>query len=325
MPSPEEFSCTCETGLGWAFGCSRTGSSHIRTNKSCEDAYALWSGSFSATPRIAVAVADGHGDSRHDLSRIGSALASEAAIAEMVGFSRRYSGDVPTQRFRADFRTDFPRRVTRRWRELVIEDAKSRGDVGSGDKPDSKLPEELFIRYGTTLISALIVKDCIVAAQIGDGDLLMVRPDGTIEFPIPRDTTITGNETRSLSSSDAHLLWRTATFDRGTGGVLIAATDGVSDSFDGSDSEEFGIFVKSLADRISTYGMEPVAGSMSGWLDRYSAIASGDDMTLVYVYIRPDVPEPEDAMKNSGKPDADHKKAPGSPCDDDAVLAWEGW
>jgi hypothetical protein len=46
-------------------------------------------------------------------------------------------------------------------------------------------------------------------------------------------------------------------------------------------------FVQSLTARIAQYGVENVAGAMSGWLDRYSALASGDDMTLVFVLIQP--------------------------------------
>jgi hypothetical protein len=99
-----------------------------------------------------------------------------------------------------------------------------------------------------------------------------------------------GGETRSLSSRDAHLLWRTATLDRGDGGVLIAATDGISDSFDGSEGPEFMKFIQSLVARIGQYGVENVADAMSGWLDRYSGLASGDDMTLVFVLIRPQAP-----------------------------------
>jgi hypothetical protein len=99
-----------------------------------------------------------------------------------------------------------------------------------------------------------------------------------------------GSETRSLSSRDAHLLWRTATLDRGEGGVLIAATDGISDSFDSSEGPEFMKFIQSIVSRIRQYGVENVAGAMSGWLDRYSRLASGDDMTLVFVLIRPLAP-----------------------------------
>ena len=131
-------------------------------------------------------------------------------------------------------------------------------------------------------------------------------PGGTIEFPLPRDPVLAGNETHSLSSADAHLLWRTATIDRGEGGILLGATDGISDSFAGSESEEFSVFVHSLADRIRTYGTEAVAAAIGGWLDRFSEIASGDDMTLVWACIRPEErltqePEPDNDASLSGK------------------------
>ncbi|MGB7992472.1 protein phosphatase 2C domain-containing protein [Methanoregula sp.] len=287
MPSPEEFLCAADTGLGWAFGCSRTGASHVQAHKPCEDAYALWSGSAGAEPCIAFAVADGHGDPRHDLSRTGAALAVDAAISELVTFHRSYADcNIPRLQFRAGFKIDFPRLATRRWRELVLQDVHREDPFPDGRTP--KAPEQVFTRYGTTLLAVLVVSDTILLAQIGDGDLILVRPGGTIEFPLPRDPVLAGNETHSLSSTDAHLLWRTATIDRDNGGVLLGATDGISDSFNGADSEEFSVFVHSLVDRITTYGVEAVAAAMGGWLDRFSAIASGDDMTLVWACIRPE-------------------------------------
>jgi hypothetical protein len=72
--------------------------------------------------------------------------------------------------------------------------------------------------------------------------------------------------------------------------VLIAATDGVSDSFDGAEGPEFLRFIKSMAARIREYGVENVAEALAGWLDRYSELASGDDMTLVFVCINPTPP-----------------------------------
>ena len=273
----------------------------------CEDAYAIWSGSAGAQPCIAFAVADGHGDPRHDLSRTGSILAVEAAIGELVTFHRSYAdGNIPHQQFRASFKTDFPRLATRRWRELVGQDT-DRQILPSPRTSQAHGPtEQIFTRYGTTLLAALVVGDTILLAQIGDGDLLLVRPGGTIEFPLPRDPVLAGNETHSLSSADAHLLWRTATIDRGEGGILLGATDGISDSFAGSESEEFSVFVHSLADRIRTYGTEAVAAAIGGWLDRFSEIASGDDMTLVWACIRPEErltqePEPDNDASLSGK------------------------
>ncbi|MFA6331382.1 MAG: PP2C family serine/threonine-protein phosphatase [Methanoregula sp.] len=284
MHPPRQFLCACEPVLGWAFGSSRTGASHIRSFRPCEDAFALWSGSSGAIPCIAIAIADGHGDQRHDQSRTGSALAVQAAIDELIGIHRMNLQPVPQSTMRSDFKTDFPRRTTRRWRESVQDDAGRRQI--SLNPSGSQGPED-YVRYGTTLISALIIGDSILIGQIGDGDVVLVRPDGTIECPIPGDTHLVGSETHSLSSRDAHLLWRTATLDRGAGGVLIAATDGVSDSFDGSEGEEFLKFVKSLIARVNEFGIENVAGSMKTWLDRYSELASGDDMTLVFVSINP--------------------------------------
>lgn len=284
MHPPRPFLCACDPALGWAFGCSRTGASHRRSSRPCEDAFALWSGSSGAIPCIAIAIADGHGDPRHDQSRTGSALAVQAGIDELTAFHRMHVHTIPQHILRSEFKADFPRRVTRRWRESVQADAEQR-EI-SLSPPDSPGPDD-YVRYGSTLIAALIVAGTILIGQIGDGDVVLVRPDGTIESPIPCDTRLVGNATQSLSSRDAHLLWRTATLDRGTGGVLIAATDGVSDSFDGSEGEEFLKFVKSLVARVNEFGIENVAGSMEGWLDRYSSLASGDDMTLVFVSINP--------------------------------------
>jgi serine/threonine protein phosphatase PrpC len=195
--------------------------------------------------------------------------------------------DTPPHSIRSEFRADFPRRVSRRWRESVTEDARRRelADTGAEETAPG-----IFTRYGSTLIAASVIAETILIGQIGDGDIVLVRPDGLVECPIPGDTSLMGSETRSLSSRDAHLLWRTATLDRGEGGVLIAATDGVSDSFDGSEGPEFKKFIHSLVARIGQYGVENVAEAMSGWLDRYSELASGDDMTLVFVLIRPQKP-----------------------------------
>lgn len=204
------------------------------------------------------------------------------------------------------FQDRFSRLATRRWRELVGQDT-DRQILPSPRTSQAHGPtEQIFTRYGTTLLAALVVGDTILLAQIGDGDLLLVRPGGTIEFPLPRDPVLAGNETHSLSSADAHLLWRTATIDRGEGGILLGATDGISDSFAGSESEEFSVFVHSLADRIRTYGTEAVAAAIGGWLDRFSEIASGDDMTLVWACIRPEErltqePEPDNDASLSGK------------------------
>jgi serine/threonine protein phosphatase PrpC len=211
---------------------------------------------------------------------------------------------LPQHALRSEFKADFPRRVTRRWREFVQSDSVRRGifrprNAGTG--------VDEYERYGSTLIASLILDDSILIGQIGDGDIILVRPDGTVECPISSETGLIGKETHSLSSRDAHLLWRMATLDRAEGGVLIVATDGVSDSFDGSEGPEFLKFVQSLVARVQEFGIENVAGSMKNWLDRYSELASGDDMTLVYVSINP-----RSAMDKPGSQTTEDTDTPGT-------------
>jgi len=196
MHPPGPFLCACNPALGWAFGCSRTGASHLRALRPNEDAFAVWSGSSGSVPGIAVAIADGHGDPRHDLSGTGSALAVQAAVEELAGFHRMHLHAIPPHILRSEFRADFPRRVTRRWREAVRADAGMReaAQAAGGAVPDEA------VRYGSTLLAALIVPDTLLIGQIGDGDIVFVRPDGSVEFPIPADTRLVGAETRSLSS-----------------------------------------------------------------------------------------------------------------------------
>ncbi len=216
MHPSRQFLCACDPSIGWAFGCSRTGASHIRLSRPCEDSFAIWSGSSGAIPCIAIAIADGHGDPRHDQSGTGSALAVQAAVDELIDFHRMHLHTVPRHILRSEFRADFPRRVTRRWRESVQNDAGQRGislSPAGGPGPGE------YTRYGSTLIAALIEAETILIGQIGDGDVVLVRPDGIVECPLPCDTMLTGKETRSLSQRDAHLLWRTATLDRGPGGT----------------------------------------------------------------------------------------------------------
>ena len=141
-------------------------------------------------------------------------------------------------------------------------------------------------RYGSTLLLALIDRSECWVGQIGDGDILLVRPDGSIEAPITKDETLLGTVTYSLSSRDSPDLWRTARFPLGTGGLLLMATDGLSDSFENPESE-FRVFARSLLERVTGFGIERVGSALPGWLDGYSQNGSGDDMTLVLVSLNP--------------------------------------
>jgi serine/threonine protein phosphatase PrpC len=242
----------------------------------------MWSSSVSGQPCLAVAVADGHGDERHDRSEYGAALAVRTAIDELSTLFVHSIADSAQARLANDFKSDFPRRVGRRWREAVTDDGRRRTpELADAQREDSGL----YVRYGTTLLAALLVCDTLLVGQVGDGSILLVRPDGEVECPLAGDGDDVGTVTDSLCSPDAHLRWRTAALRPGAGGLLLLATDGLTNAF--ADDGQWHTFARSLAGRLSNYGPGPVASTLAEWLDGYSEHASGDDVTLAVAVVRP--------------------------------------
>ena len=291
--------------IGWACGCTRRGASHARDGRPCQDAHAIWSSSFMGEPILVVAVADGHGGERHDLSHCGAALAVQAAVNEVVASLPVPGGNGAWRPVSVSGGDEFQDRVTARWRRHVLADGGRRRDLpgdGGGE-------EDLFTRYGSTLLIALVDGSECWVGQIGDGDILVVRPDGVIEAPVPGDETLLGSVTYSLSSRGTPGLWRTARFPLGPGGLLLLATDGLSDSFENPGSE-FRVFARSLSERVAGYGIERVGSALPGWLDEYSLNGSGDDMTLVLVSLNP--PAGSEAAK---QPVGETGSGPGSETD----------
>jgi len=268
--------------LGWACGCTRRGTSHMRDGRPCQDAHAIWSSSFMGEPILVVAVADGHGGGRHDLSHCGAALAVQAAVSEVIASLPVPGGEGAWRPVSGSGDEEFQDRVTARWKGYVTTDSGGRPGLSPGEGE----VQDLLSRYGSTLLIALIDGSECWVGQIGDGDILLVRPDGSIEAPIPKDETLLGTVTYSLSSRDSPGLWRTARFSLGKGGLLIMATDGLSDSFENPEAE-FQVFARSLFERVTGFGIDRVGSALPGWLDGYSVNGSGDDMTLALVSLNP--------------------------------------
>ena len=277
----------CGSQLGWAFGCSTRGASHQRNGKPCQDAVSIWSGTFLAEPVLVMAVADGHGDRRHDLSHRGAALAVEAGVEEVVqSLSAAASGEPGTPA------APLTARVTDRWARKVLADASAAGGENGSD-PEGD-PHPVLTRYGTTLLLAVATRERILLAQMGDGDILFVRPDGRVESPLEKDPALFGSITHSLSSRNVQECWHTAEIPGSGGGVLLLATDGLSDSFAGPGEEEFQTFARSLVDRIREFGIERVAGSIPAWLDSFSRQGSGDDISVALAWLDADQAQGQD-------------------------------
>jgi serine/threonine protein phosphatase PrpC len=280
MAAPGNLTLVVDAVLGWAAACSRRGAAHTRAGTPCQDAHAVAATCAAGVPCLVAAVADGHGDAVHDLSEHGAACAVGTAVEEMLAFHAHFSPDGGRGRLRKDFDDHFPRRAGRRWREAVL--ARARRHLAETPE-DAEGQERLFVRHGTTLLAALVTPAAVVVAQLGDGCVLLVRPDGRVEGLRAEETD--GTVTDSLCSRDAPRRWRTAVLDPAPGGTLVLATDGLVNAF--PEEEQLHAFARGLRQRIRDYGREAVADSLAGWLDHISEQGSGDDVTLAVADILP--------------------------------------
>jgi serine/threonine protein phosphatase PrpC len=257
-------------------------------NTPCQDAYGIASGAVAGLPYVAIALADGHGSEKHDLSEFGAALAAKAGLEEMQSLFFHY-GIEGKSSLKHNFRDHFPRKVVSRWCRSVLEDAKDRlGEEGlsSGEG------QNVYRRYGTTLLTALVTSDAVIVGRIGDGDILLVKRDGAVEAPFREDLTLLGSATHSMSSPDANRLWQTAWFQETSDSLLLLATDGLGNAI------SLDKFAGTLKDRIEKYGIEKVAAAIPKWLDDLSVGGSDDDITLALVFSRLSAPtESGDSQK----------------------------
>jgi serine/threonine protein phosphatase PrpC len=205
-----------------------------------------------------------------------------AAVEELSLLHTGFALEGKWAQLKTSFRADFPRRLGRRWRESVLVEYRQRAEA-DGDAANPESDEALLIRHGTTLIAALAVGDVLLIGQIGDGDVLLVGAGGEVECPLSNNPQVVDGETDSLGSVEAHRLWRTVALERTESGLLLLATDGVSNAF--ADDQQWHAFAQSLGERIREFGPTAVASSLPGWLDHYSENASGDDITLAVVVL----------------------------------------
>lgn len=268
-----------QTELGWVLANKRRGASHRKNHTACQDAYAIASTSIDDKQCLAIAVADGHGSKKHDLSQYGSEYAVEIAIKELLAFFKNfYAKENSLTLLKKNFKDNFPRRVGLRWRNAVLKDALNRRlslPIPLKQQDDV----HIIKRYGTTLLVALVLPDILLIGKIGDGDILRFTAENPIDKLFNQNHELIANYTYSLSSPGADKLWETIILTREKGEALLLATDGLSNAF--TDEEQFHAFAISTFRRIQEFGVKSVETVLPQWLDDYSAQATGDDITLV--------------------------------------------
>ncbi|MEU0694031.1 protein phosphatase 2C domain-containing protein [Streptomyces niveus] len=247
---------------------------------------------------VVLAVADGHGSRAHFRSELGARWAVEAFTAGARIYAhevvRRGQDAANWPRLLAEARS-LPQQVVHAWRRRVqIHEANSPAHgrkpgaapggtagatAGTAVRPTAgSAPDADLAVYGSTLVGAVVTERLLVCWQLGDGDIVLVDPDGTTRMPFYTGPDM-GDETESLCEPEA---WRKARlhWQPLTGGPppgVLISTDGLSKSF--ADHEGFLAFASGVRSRAASHGVAAVQAQLPDWLG-HAAKYSGDDATL---------------------------------------------
>ena len=245
-----------------------------------------------------MSVSDGHGGREHDRSDRGSAIAVWLMLHAAILASQRLSSQPAAI---SDWLShEVPRRLVQQWRRHVLLDAAEADSCSASDTDD---PTETVRRYGATVFGALLTDRHSVFWHLGDGDLVVVAPDGTVSRPTMNGPSLLGTETESLCQKSAENAFRVSVQlgESHRNSLVLLASDGVSNSF--VDDAGFDTFVRFISDRSRGPERISLTTSMPRWLARCTSF-SGDDVSVSALLPRIDCHMPTTPTKVADTQDA---------------------
>lgn len=250
------------------------GRSHQVRDMPSQDAIAA---SFLDQAQGAVlAVADGHGHERHFRSDAGSALAVDVAQAVAAD----HAAAVASGNAKA-LASVLPQVITGRWRSRVARDVKARPYTSAQRQALEEAGDGPEVPYGSTLLVAIACGGWLACAQIGDGDMVAVGPDGSWEAPVAADPCLDGHRTTSLCQPDAAAAFRVGVRDLAARplAALLLATDGYGNAQAADPWQPE--FARDMAELLTAHDPGWFAGHVQSWAQLCaSGEGSGDDTTI---------------------------------------------
>ena len=289
LPAGEPGQVAPDSASGWrAVTATERGAAHRAAGIPNQDAVAIIP---LANGGIVAAVADGHGHSRHFRSARGAQLAVSIACQAARDLATRPGGLPGPGQEEEELRRVLVPGIVARWLDAVLADVAA--EPFTGPENAVRRGDDAAIPYGTTLLLAIGQGQRLLLAQIGDGDIVGIGPDGTALLPVPGDPLLDGRHTTSLCSPRAAGSFRVAAADlAGTPllGVLLA-TDGYGNAQVARAWEA--VVSADLAELIPARPAPWLASRLPEWAGRCASLdGSGDDTTLALL-LTPAAPPPE--------------------------------
>lgn len=254
------------------------GASHIRKGAECQD--------YSRTMRFgdaaAAAVADGHGDMRYFRSGVGSRFAVEAALKAIREFILRENAEIPSSgaeeklaQLKKNIILNWNRKVGGHMKRYPFQEEEL-APLSEGRRSRLLQGRDIESAYGTTLIAAVVTPRFWFGMQIGDGDCIAEKADGTLEA-VPRRPGLVANITTSLCEPDAidsflHLYGEELPVS------ILMSTDGVRNSFD--SLENYYKFMRKIALSFSSEPYDRTRRFLKSFLQDMTQRGSGDDLSV---------------------------------------------
>jgi hypothetical protein len=256
---------------------SARGSAHRASGAPNQDAAASQDGPGG----VVAAIADGHGHIRHFRSADGAALAVEIACQVASRATAGLAADAAGDEEAALAGQEVARAALDGWRSAVADQLGVRPYTKEERFVLSLADDSPLIPYGSTLLVAVITGRWLVCAQIGDGDMLAVRPDGSVFSPVAGDDRLDGRRTTSLCQPDALASFRTSAHDLSQVplAALLLATDGYGNAQ--ADEPWQPSVARDLAELAASHDRRWFEQEVPGWAQRCaSSDGSGDDATI---------------------------------------------
>ncbi len=282
---------------GWlVLTASERGAAHVAVKTPNQDSVAVERAGASG---VVTAVADGHGHSRHLRSAKGSKFAVSIGCRAGQELADKLAEDrldepamVPAEvEPRAEqigdlVQTFLVPTVVARWREAVLADVEA-DPFTAAEQDKRRRGDDPTIAYGSTLLLCVALDDWLVLAQIGDGDVVGVRTDGTATLPVPVDPQLDGLVTTSLCGQQATSDFRVAVLNTIRTPLLavLLATDGYGNA---QVVEEWpSSFSQDLAWLLRQRDMRWLASQLPAWAARCASADGSADDTTVALLISP--------------------------------------
>jgi hypothetical protein len=258
------------------------GAAHHAAGVPNQDAVAA----FPIGPCGAVAaVADGHGHSRHFRSARGARLAVTVACRAAHDLAGRLDDLTGPAQAEKELLGMLVPGIVGQWREAVLDDLAA--EPFSRREDAARGRDDPTIAYGTTLLLAIAWGEWLLLTQVGDGDIVGIRPDGTALLPVPGDPQLDGRHTTSLCTPKAEQSFRVGAVDTSRTGLLgvMLATDGYGNAQVARDWEI--ALSADLADLIATHPAQWLASQLPVWASRCASLDGSADDTTVALLLAP--------------------------------------